>query len=61
MQLKKWKKQIGNLTADLALAAGAVLVSAGIGMIYRPAGVIAAGLLLIAGAVLAVLGRGETL
>lgn len=61
MQLKKWKKQMGNLAADLALAAGAVLVSVGIGMICRPAGVIAAGVLLIAGAVLAALGRGETL
>lgn len=58
MPLKKWKKVLGN--PDLALAAGAVLVSVGIGMICRPAGVIAAGVMLIAGAVLAALGRGET-
>ena len=38
--------------ADLLLMTGAVLVSAGVGWIFPPAGLIAAGVLLIAGGVL---------
>lgn len=45
--------------ADALLAAGAVLVSAGVGWIYPPAGLIAAGALLIAGGILWARGGGS--
>lgn len=48
-----WKRY----ASDLVLGIGAGTVAAGVGMIYLPAGVITAGLLIIAGAVLAI--RGE--
>ena len=44
-----WKRY----ASDLVLGIGAGTVAAGVGMIYLPAGVITAGLLIIAGAVLA--------
>lgn len=45
--------------ADLLLTVGAALVSAGVRWIYPPAGLIAAGVLLIAGGVLWARGGGE--
>lgn len=42
-----------EVTRDIAGLIGAVLVSVGVGMIHLPSGLIAAGVLLIVGAVLA--------
>lgn len=50
---------LGRWGADLLLAMGAVLISAGAGWVYPPAGLIAAGALCIAGGVLAAKGDGE--
>ena len=47
---KKWKTALRRRGAELALAAGAAAVAAGAGLIYLPAGLIAGGLLAIAGA-----------
>lgn len=44
--------------ADLLMTFGGVLISAGVGWIYPPAGLIAAGTLLIAGGVLWAKGGG---
>ena len=41
------------------MTAGAILVSLGAGMIYLPAGIITAGVMLLAGAVLSCLGGGK--
>lgn len=49
---------LGRWGADCLLAAGALLVSVGIGWVYPPAGVIAGGVLLIAGGVLWARGGG---
>ena len=43
---------------ELAMAAGAVLVCVGVGLYSAPAGLIAAGVFLLAGAVLSALGGG---
>lgn len=50
---------LGRWGADLLLVWGAGCASAGIGWIYPPAGLITAGVLLIAGGVLAAKGGGE--
>lgn len=50
--MKKLKSALAARLGDLALLVGAAAVSVGAGMIYLPAGVIAAGLLLMVGAVL---------
>lgn len=50
-----WLRQWG---ADLFLLTGAVCISSGVGWIYPPAGLIAAGVLLIAGGVLWARGGG---
>ncbi len=52
-------KRQGRATAELVLAVGAAAVTAGAGMIYLPAGFIMGGLLMMAGAVLAMLGGDE--
>ena len=39
-------KALGRLTPTILLAAGVTVVAIGVGMIYRPAGVIAAGVML---------------
>ena len=50
--MKKLRSALADRLGDLALLAGAVTVSIGAGMIYFPAGVIVAGVLLMIGAVL---------
>lgn len=52
-------KRQGRAAAELVLAVGAASVTAGAGMIYLPAGFIMGGLLMMAGAVLAMLGGDE--
>lgn len=49
---------LAQYCADLVLLGGAVAVAVGAGMIYLPAGLIAGGVLAIAGAVLSSLGGG---
>lgn len=54
------KRTIKGKEAELAMLLGGVMFSAGCGMIYRPAGLIAGGLLALAAGVLAALaGEGE--
>ena len=57
--MKKLRKAMAKYAADVALIVGAAAVSVGTGMIYLPAGVIAAGVLLISGVVLSSLGGGD--
>ena len=56
--MEQLRKTLGRYAADLVLVAGAAAVSVGAGLIYPPAGLIAGGLLAIAGAVLSSLGGG---
>ena len=51
--MKQLRQTLAGRLGDFALVSGAALTSYGAGMIYEPAGVIAAGLLLMLGAVLA--------
>ena len=51
--MKQLRKTLGGKLGDMALLAGAGLTSTGAWMIYEPAGVICAGVLLMIGAVLA--------
>ena len=57
---RSWRERLAGLWsrhgAGIFLAGGAAGVSAGIGMIYLPAGVIAAGGLLLLAGVLSILG-----
>lgn len=55
-RLAAWSRRWG---ADLLLSLGTLLVSAGAGRIYLPAGLIAAGIFLILGGILAARGGGE--
>ena len=57
--MKRWKKALGRMSADLVLVAGAAAVAVGAGLIYLPAGLITGGDLAIAGAVLRAMGRRE--
>lgn len=50
--MKKLLAALPTITRDVTGLAGAVLVSVGAGMIYRPAGLIVAGAFLLVGAVL---------
>lgn len=54
--MKKVMKGLMLHLAELVLLAGAAGVAVGCGMIYRPAGLIAGGVLAIAGAVLSMWG-----
>ncbi len=54
--MKHLKKVLGRYAADLILVGGATAVAVGAGLIYLPVGLIAGGLLAIAGAVLSTLG-----
>ena len=54
--MRKLKKALGRYAADLILVAGAAAVAVGAGMVYLPAGLIAGGVLAMAGAVLFTLG-----
>lgn len=56
--MMRWKKAMGRMSADLVLVAGATAVAVGTGLIYLPAGLIAGGVLAMAGAVLSAMGRG---
>lgn len=56
--MKALKKAVVEYATELVMAAGAALVCLGVGMYSLPAGVIAAGVFLLAGAVLSSLGGG---
>lgn len=56
--MKNLVKGLARYCTDLVLLGGAVAVAFGAGMIYLPAGLIAGGVLAIAGAVLSSLGGG---
>ena len=51
--MKQLRQTLAGRMGDFALVSGAALTSYGAGMIYEPAGVIAAGLLLMLGAIMA--------
>ena len=52
------RRALAKYATDLVMLAGGALIAVGAGMIYLPAGLIAAGLLAVAGAVLNSLGGG---
>ena len=54
--MRKLKKAVAEYATELVMAAGAALVCLGAGMYSTPAGVIGAGVFLLAGAVLSSLG-----
>ena len=56
--MKHLKEAAAEYAVELAMAAGAALVCVGIGLYSAPAGLIAAGVFLRAGAVLSALGGG---
>ena len=56
---KRLLKCVGDMLPTGLLVLGAVAVSCGIGMIYLPAGVVAAGVLSIIGGVLLIRGGGD--
>lgn len=57
--MKALKDGVAAYATELMMTAGAALVSLGTGMIYFPAGIITAGVMLLAGAVLSCLGGGQ--
>lgn len=57
--MKHLKKAMVTYSTEIAMMAGAALVSLGVGMYSRPAGVIAAGVFILAGAVLSCMGDGK--
>lgn len=57
--MKALKDGVAAYATELMMTAGAALVSLGAGMIYFPAGIITAGVMLLAGSVLSCLGGGE--
>lgn len=57
--MKALKDGVAAYATELMMGAGAALVSVGAGMIYLPAGIITAGVMLLAGAVLSCLGGGK--
>lgn len=57
--MKRIVEGLVNVLPVLALLGGVALVAVGAGMIYLPAGVIAGGGLLVAGAVLSIWGEDE--
>ncbi len=50
--MKNLKKVLGDLLSDFVLILGGAMIAVGVGMIYLPAGVIAAGVLVVAGVAL---------
>lgn len=48
--MNDWKKGVSKYATDLVMIGGAAAVVVGIGLIYVPAGMIAAGILAMAGA-----------
>lgn len=57
--MKALKDGVAAYATELVMTAGAILVSLGAGMIYLPAGIITAGMMLLAGAALSCLGGGK--
>ena len=57
--MKHLKEAVVKFSAEIAMMAGAALVSLGVGMYSQPAGVIAAGAFILAGAVLSCMGGGK--
>ena len=57
--MKALKDGVAAYATELMMTAGATLISLGAGMYSPPAGVIAAGVFLLAGAVLSTLGGGD--
>ena len=57
--MKALKDGVAAYATELMMTAGAALVSLGAGMIYFPAGIITAGVMLLAGAGLSCLGGGQ--
>ncbi len=57
--MKRILKTAGDMLPTGLLVLGAVAVSCGIGLIFLPAGVIAAGVLMITGGVLLIRGGGD--
>lgn len=57
--MKALKDGVAAYATELVMTAGAILVSLGAGMIYLPAGIITAGVMLLAGAALSCLGGGK--
>ena len=57
--MKALKDGVATYATELVMTAGAILVSLGAGMIYLPAGIITAGVMLLAGAALSCLGGGK--
>lgn len=56
--MNNWKKGVSKYSTDLVMVGGAAAMVVGIGLIYVPAGMIAAGILAMAGAMLSILGGG---
>ena len=57
--MKRLTRALKKHGTDLVRVAGATAVAGGCGLVYLPAGLIAGGVLAIAGAVLSALGGGE--
>lgn len=57
--MKKLVKGLSSCMTEIVLLLGAAAVAVGTGMIFLPAGIIAGGVLAMAGAVLAVKGDGD--
>ena len=58
--MKALKEGIAAYATELVMLAGATLVSLGAGMIYFPAGIITAGVMLLAGATISCIGGGKS-
>ena len=57
--MEKLRKGLARYAGDLVLVAGAAAITVGAGMTYLPAGLIAGGVLAIAGVILNSLGGGD--
>lgn len=57
--MEKLRKGLARYAGDLVLVASAAAITVGAGMIYLPAGLIAGGVLAIAGVILNSLGGGD--
>lgn len=57
--MEKLKKALGKLAGELVLIGGAAAIAVGVGLYSFPAGLIAGGVLAIAGAALSALGGGD--
>ena len=57
--MEKLRKGLARYAGDLVLVADAAAITVGAGMIYLPAGLIAGGVLAIAGVILNSLGGGD--